>query len=146
MVRVSIGPYLPCSFTSRLAARGLIGSAASSAAGGLTSVATNTVVGDLLTKIESLFRREEPRDFKSTIASLSPADQATVKAALVNKISTLKDSDLSARGIFGNGIGGAVAGGAASGAVGNLLHEIENLFRREELSARSEEWNINQLD
>lgn len=49
------------------------------------------------------------RDFKSTIASLSPQDQATVKAALVNKISTLKDSDLAARGA-GAAIGGAVAG------------------------------------
>ena len=32
----------------------------------------------------------------------------------------------------GRGIGGAVAGGAASAVVGNLLNQIESLFRRDE--------------
>lgn len=92
-------------------------------------------MGNLLSQIESLFRRDfEDRDLKSTIASLSPQDKATVKAALVNKISTLKDSDLTARG-FGSAIGGSIAGGAASAVVGNLLSEIEGLFRREEYAA-----------
>lgn len=31
-----------------------------------------------------------------------------------------------------SGIGSAIAGGAASGAVGNLLGEIESLFRRDD--------------
>lgn len=91
----------------------------------------------MLSQIESLFRRDfEERDFKSTIASLSPADKATVKAALVNKISTLKDSDLAARGV-GSAIGGSIAGGAASAVVGNLLSQIESLFRRDEIEQES---------
>jgi hypothetical protein len=32
----------------------------------------------------------------------------------------------------GRGIGGAIAGGAASAVVGNLLNQIEGLFRRDE--------------
>lgn len=70
--------------------------------------------------------------------------------ALVAKIGTLHDSDLSARAFSlkgaGSGIGGAVAGGAASAVVGNLLNEIESLFRRaaddslEGLVARSGMW------
>jgi hypothetical protein len=55
-----------------------------------------------------------------------------VKSALINKISTLKESDVAARGIGGS-IGGAVAGGAASAVVGNLLSQIESLFRRDSL-------------
>lgn len=63
--------------------------------------------------------------------------------ALVAKIGTLHDSDLSARAFSlkgaGSGIGGAVAGGAASAVVGNLLSEIESLFRRDDemLEARA---------
>ena len=65
------------------------------------------------------------------MATLSPEDKQTVKTALINKVSSLKDSDLAARGTAG-AIGGAVAGGAASAVVGNLLTQVENLFRREE--------------
>lgn len=75
-------------------------------------------------------------DIAAAIPSLSPEEKAQVKAALIAKVSTLKDSDLSARAFSlkgaGSGIGGAVAGGAASAVVGNLLNEIESLFRREE--------------
>lgn len=70
------------------------------------------------------------RDMKATLAQLSPSDRATVHDALVAKIKTLPPSVV-ARGLFGSGIGGAVAGGAASAVVGNLLGEIEKLFRRD---------------
>lgn len=43
----------------RIARRGLISTGATKAAGGLVSVGTNTVVGDLLNGIEGLFRRED---------------------------------------------------------------------------------------
>lgn len=46
-------------FYSRIARRGLISTGATKAAGGLLGVGTNTVVGDLLDKIEGLFRRED---------------------------------------------------------------------------------------
>lgn len=117
----------------------------SAVAGGAASAA----VGNLLTKLEGLFgfKRDEfneftERDIKDTIASLSPEDQKTVHDALVAKIGTLHDSDLSARAFSlkgaGSGIGGAVAGGAASAVVGNLLNEIESLFRRDDvLEARA---------
>lgn len=63
-------------------------------------------------------------------------DKQTVKTALVNKISALQGSDVAARGFAGS-VGGAVAGGAASAVVGNLLSQIESLFRRDdELVAR----------
>jgi hypothetical protein len=94
------------------------------------------------------------RDLASIIkvaSSLSPPDKQTVKTALVNKIGTLKDSDVASRGLAST-VGGAVAGGATSAVVGNLLNrklsrddsfiwaqsltqlpfaEIESLFRRE---------------
>jgi hypothetical protein len=63
------------------------------------------------------------RDLSSIIkdaSSLPPSDKQTVKNALMNKISTLKESDIAARGVAGS-IGGAVAGGATSAVVGNLL-------------------------
>ncbi|KAF8316745.1 hypothetical protein DL93DRAFT_2077473 [Clavulina sp. PMI_390] len=123
----------------------------SSAAGGAASGA----VGNLLTKIESLFRRDF--DERSTGAltniikqaqTLSTSDKATVKTALMNKIGTLQgkrdDSELEARApLSATGLGGSLlssaAGGAASGLVGNLLGEVEKLFRRDdfELEARS---------
>jgi hypothetical protein len=79
------------------------------------------------------------RDLASIIrnaSTLPPDDKQTVKTALVNKISTLQGSDVSSRGLAGS-IGGAVAGGATSAVVGNLLSQIESLFRRDdELVAR----------
>ena len=67
------------------------------------------------------------RDLPSIIkdaSSLAPSDKQTVKNALMNKISTLKESDVAARGVagsIGGSIGSAVAGGATSAVVGNLL-------------------------
>lgn len=112
-----------------------IGSAiASSAVGG----AVSATVGNLLNKIESLFRRDELevlaqrdvsaiKDVVQAIPSLSAEDKQTVKAALVNKINTLQDSEIAARGL-GATLGGAVASGTASAVVGNLLSEVCTYF------------------
>jgi hypothetical protein len=83
----------------------------------------------LFAEVESLFRRDEigayaKRDLADIIkdaSSLPPSDKQTVKTALVNKISTLQDSDVAARGLAST-VGGAVAGGATSAVVGNLLN------------------------
>ncbi|KAF8304800.1 hypothetical protein DL93DRAFT_420228 [Clavulina sp. PMI_390] len=115
----------------------------SSAAGGAASGA----VGNLLSEIESFFKRG--LDERSTGAltnivkqaqTLSAADKATVKTALVNKISTLQTP--SKRLSIGDAAGKALDGLANEGAktaVGGLLSDIENLFRREdgELEARA---------
>ncbi|KAF8312200.1 hypothetical protein DL93DRAFT_2082300, partial [Clavulina sp. PMI_390] len=97
--------------------------------------------------LESLFSRDF--DERSTGAltnivqqaqTLSPADKAAIKNALMNKIGTLQakrdDSELDARApLSANSFGGSLlssaAGGAASGLVGNLLGLIEGLFRRD---------------
>ncbi|KAF8298237.1 hypothetical protein DL93DRAFT_2234017, partial [Clavulina sp. PMI_390] len=115
----------------------------SSAAGGAASGA----VGNLLSKIESFFRRDF--DERSTGAltnivkqaqTLSPADKATVKTALMNKIGTLQTPSkrLSGSGAVGTALGGLASVGAKT-AVGGLLTDIENLFRRDdaELEARA---------
>lgn len=89
---------------------------AAAAAGGAASGA----VGNILNKIEGFFgfkrgvfdegvARRDLASIAKVIPSLSAADKATVKAALVSKISTLKNSDVATRG-FGTAIGGAVAG------------------------------------
>jgi len=137
---------------SDVAARGLAGSAASTAIGGATSIATNTVVSSLLNKIESLFRRDHDdelvaRDLKDSIAALAPEDKETVASALLSKLKAQQSSSVASRGVFGNGIGGAVAGGVASGIAGNLLHQLEGLVTRDDnLIARTESWAINELD
>ncbi|KAF8309188.1 hypothetical protein DL93DRAFT_2085945 [Clavulina sp. PMI_390] len=115
----------------------------SSAAGGAASGA----VGNLLSEIESFFKRG--LDERSTGAltnivkqaqTLSAADKAAVKTALVNKISTLQTPSkrLSIADAAGKALGGLANEGAKT-AVGGLLTDIENLFRRDdaELEARA---------
>ncbi|KAF8283392.1 hypothetical protein DL93DRAFT_1387371 [Clavulina sp. PMI_390] len=115
----------------------------SSAAGGAASGA----VGNLLSKIENLFRRDVGGRSAGTLTSivkqaqtLSAADKATVKTALVNKISTLQapSKRLSVGDAAGKALGGLASEGAKT-AVGGLLTDIENLFRRDEpkLDARA---------
>lgn len=141
---------------SDVSSRAFVGAIGSAVAGG----AASAVVGNLLSQVEKLFRRDEfnahvNRDFANIIndaSSLPPSDKQTVKTVLMNKISTLDESDVAARALAGT-IGSAIAGGAASAVVGNLLGrtcfydecsiratttdltptaEIENLFRRDE--------------
>ena len=111
---------------SDVAARGVASTVGGAVAGG----AASAVVGNLLSRershdasftwaqiltqrffaeIESLFRREAQLE------------------GLQSRALSVKPSSTS-----GSGIGGAVAGGAASAVVGNLLNQIESLFRRDE--------------
>lgn len=53
---------------------------------------------DLLHDLIAPCFRLAARDFKSTIASLSPQDKATVHDALVKKIKSLQSSTVAARG------------------------------------------------
>jgi hypothetical protein len=114
-------------------------------AGGAVSRATSGVVGGLLNQIEGLFSRDDlnaehaKRDLASIIqdaSTLSPDDRQTVKTALMNKISTLEESDVGARAIASL-VGGALASGAASAVVGGLLSQIETLFRRDEFDVQA---------
>ena len=68
-----------------------------------------TLTQPLFAEIESLFRREAQLE------------------GLRRRALSVKPSSTS-----GSGIGGAVAGGAASAVVGNLLNQVESLFRRDE--------------
>ena len=83
---------------------------------------------------------------KAKIAAMSPTDKAALKSALTAKVSKLTDADVAK--LSGSKrtapveeeepstttqVVSAAAGGAASGAVGNLLSEIEKLFRRDEM-------------
>jgi outer membrane lipoprotein SlyB len=106
-----------------VSARAILGTVGAAVAGG----AASAVVGNLLSQIEGLFRRDEfdintKRDLAGIIqdaSSLPPADKETVKTALMNKISTLEEPEVAARAL--GAVGSAVAGGAASAIVGNLL-------------------------
>ena len=78
------------------------------------------------------------RDLASIItdaSSLPPTDKENIKTALMNKISTLQDTDVAARG-FASGAASTAVGGAASIAansvVSTLLNKVESLFRRDE--------------
>lgn len=85
----------------------------------------SSLVTNLCSNLHDFRHEATKRDLADIIkgaSSLSPPDKENVKTALMNKISTLQNSDVAARGVFGNGIGGAVAGGVASGIAGNLLH------------------------
>ncbi|KAF8311373.1 hypothetical protein DL93DRAFT_2083364, partial [Clavulina sp. PMI_390] len=153
--------------TVKAAAGGGLGSlvigVAGKALGGLTKSETNKTVTGLLNEVESFFKREvyqtalpiEARDElvytkrdASAIASivsqaknLSPADKATVKTALVNKIGKLQAAHpkrLSLGGAAGSALGGLASVGA-NHVVSGLLTDIENLFRR------SDDFDINEL-
>lgn len=127
---------------SRNVRRGLVSSGVTSAAGGLTNVASKTAVGDLLSKIESFFRRSDV-----------PVQEKMRRGEVLDKLAGMQrrsplslskpsGSSSSSTGGTGTALLGSAVGGAASGLVGNILNEIEGLFRREEtldtLLARSE--------
>ncbi|KAF8316153.1 hypothetical protein DL93DRAFT_2078424 [Clavulina sp. PMI_390] len=109
--------------SKRLSGSGAVGTAL----GGLASVGANSVVSGLLTSIENLFRREEE------VAKLARREATMMKLHAMQRRAPLSATS------FGGSLLSSAAGGAASGAVGNLLGEIEKLFRREEfeLEARA---------
>lgn len=129
----------PASGNSR---RGFVSSGLTSAAGGLTSVASNTVVGDLLSKIESLFRRYDVPEQGKMRRGEVLGKLAGMQRRSPLSLSKPSGSSSSSSGGTGTALLGGAVGGAASGFVGNILSEIESLFRREEnldtLLARSE--------
>lgn len=134
-------PSATATAAARNARRGAVSSGLTSAAGGLTSVASNTIVGDLLSKIESFFRRSDVVEEK-----MRRGEEVLDKLAGMQRRSPLSlskpSTSTSSSGGTGTALLGSAVGGAASGLVGNLLNEIESLFRREEtldtLLARSE--------